>query len=157
MGVMTFQGESLPWELSPLEALRRWPSDRRVLMLHSGRPDARWSRYTVLTTATGAYRFDASGQGSGHSSWLGEPGDCPVTAGGWTQHPLRDLERVLADHEAMWVGYLGYDLGRFIEKLASPAADDRGWPIVQMHRCPGWLVHDNQTGQWNKCGTWRTG
>ncbi|GAB4111348.1 MAG: aminodeoxychorismate synthase component I [Phycisphaeraceae bacterium] len=54
----------------------------------------------------------------------------------------------------MWIGYLGYELGRYIEKLPSRALDDRGWPIVQMHRCPGWLVHDNLTGDWRACGTW---
>ncbi len=126
-------------------------------MLHSGRAEARWSRYTILTTADGAYRFDASGDGSGKSEWLGEAGGCPVEAGAWSDRPLRDLERVLADKESLWVGYLGYGLGKFIEKLPCRAEDDRGWPIAQMHRCRGWLVHDNQTGSWSACGSWRGG
>jgi para-aminobenzoate synthetase component I len=154
---MTFHGEELSWEMSPLEALSRWPGGHRVQMLHSGRPDARWSRYTILTTATGAYRFAAGGKDAGQSVWLGEPCAYPVAVDGWSHHPLRDLEKVLADHEALWVGYLGYDLGRSIEKLPCRAEDDRGWPIVQMHRCPGWLVHDNQTGRWSACGAWRGG
>ncbi len=157
MGLMRFQGTKLSWEINPLEALRRWPRDRGVLMLHSGRVDARWSRYTILTSGTGAYCFDASGDGVGRSVWLGDAGGCPVGAGVWLHHPLRDLERVLTDVESLWVGYLGYDVGRYIERLPSRAADDRGWPIVQMHRCPGWLVHDNQTGGWIACGAWRGG
>lgn len=64
---------------------------------------------------------------------------------------------VLADRGALWIGYLGYDLGRYIERVPERALNDRGWPIVQMHRCPGWLVHDNLTGRWMACGTWRGG
>jgi para-aminobenzoate synthetase component 1 len=157
MRVMTYQGDKLTWDLSPLEALKRWPRDQRVLMLHSGRPDAKWSRYTILTTASGAYRFDATPDGSGRSVWLGDPAECPASVGQWSHHPLNDLERVLADRESLWVGYLGYGVGRFIEKLPCRAQDDRGWPIVQMHRCPGWLVHDNQTNTWSACGVWRGG
>ncbi len=152
---MTFQGVPLTWELNPLEALRRWPGDRRVLMLHSGRPDVRWSRYTILTSATGAYRFGPEGVGPGRSRWLGDGDECPTAGDAWSHRPLRDLGRVLADRESLWLGYLGYGLGRYIEKLPSQAEDDRGWPIVQMHRCPGWLVHDNQTCRWSACGAWR--
>jgi para-aminobenzoate synthetase component I len=126
-------------------------------MLHSGRVDAKWSRYTILTSATGAYRFDGAGERSGRSVWLGGAEGCPVKAGGWSHHPLRDLEQMFDDRDVLWVGYLGYDLGRHIEKVPSNATDDRRWPIVQMHRCPGWLVHDNQTGVWKACGTWRGG
>jgi para-aminobenzoate synthetase component 1 len=148
-------GTNLPWTLGPLEALRRWPIGQRVLMLHSGRPDARWSRYTLLARADGAYRFVTDQAGGGRSEWIGTPESCPVQLDQFKHRPLRDLGQVLADREALWVGYLGYDLGRYIEKLPSLANDDRGWPIVQMQRCPGWLIHDNVTGQWRACGAWR--
>ncbi|MEZ6192245.1 MAG: chorismate-binding protein [Phycisphaerales bacterium] len=148
-------GTELPWTLSPLEALRRWPIGQRVLMLHSGRPDARWSRYTLLARADGAYRFVADQAGGGRSEWIGTPESCHVHVDQFKHRPLRDLGQVLADRESLWIGYLGYDLGRYIEKLPSMANDDRGWPIVQMQRCPGWLVHDNVTGQWRACGAWR--
>ncbi len=157
MRVMNFPGTpgtNLPWTLSPLQALQRWPSDERVLLLHSGRPEARWSRYSMLARADGAYRFVADVTKAGRSEWVGEPQTCPVAPDQWKHRPLRDLEQVLADRESLWVGYLGYDLGRYIEKLPTIAKDDRGWPIVQMQRCPGWLVHDNVTGQWRACGTW---
>jgi para-aminobenzoate synthetase component I len=154
---MTYQGTRLSWTLDPLEALRRWPVDRRVLMPHSGRPDPKWSRYTLLAGADGAYRFRINEQGEGISEWVGEPGGCPGLGDNWTHRPLRDLQRVLADRASLWVGYLGYDLGRYIEKLPSKAADDRGWPCVQFQRCPGWLAHDNLTGDWYACGNWRNG
>ena len=157
MRQMNCEGTKLSWRFSPLEALGRWPNDRGVLMLHSGRADSPWSRYTILTSATGAYCY-AAGQGDhGRGTWLGDPAECPGRHVEWSHSPLRDLERVFADRDALWVGYLSYDLGRYIEKLPSVAADDRGWPIVQMHRCPGWLVHDNTTGQWTACGTWQGG
>ncbi len=126
-------------------------------MLHSGRCDPQWSRYTVLGAADGAYRFRAHDQSNGQSEWLGEPDGCPIPEDDWAHRPLRDLDRVLADHGSLWVGYLGYGVGRYIEKLPSQAVDDRGWPIVQMERCPGWLVRDNLTGSWSACGTWRSG
>lgn len=157
MRVMNFPGTNLPWTLGPLEALRRWPADRGVLLLHSGRPDARWSRYTLLTRADGAYRFSEDKSGVGRSEWVGSLESCPVAADRWKHRPLRDLEQVMADRESLWVGYLGYDLGRYVEKLPSLAANDRDWPIVRMHRCPGWLMHDNVTGVWRACGAWRGG
>jgi len=167
MRSMWHDGDPLDWQLSPAEALRRWPRDQSVLMLHSGRPDPKWSRYTFLTRPTGAYRYAIGPDGAGRSQWLGDPAgnpDVPASApdvsrrntpGGWSHRPLKDLRRVLADRDSMWVGYLSYDLGRFIETLPDRARDDRHWPIVQMHRCPGWLIHDNQTHRWRACGDWR--
>ena len=153
-GRMPQPGDELDWKLDSLEALRRWPADEPVLMLHSGRADARWSRYTLLTRAQGAYRFGTDSQGEGLSEWIGESVDAMPEPGDWSHRPLKDLGRVLADRDALWVGYLGYDIGRDIEKLPSHAMDDRGWPIVQMHRCPGWLVYDNVAGKWSACGSW---
>ncbi len=157
MPMMPYQGTPLSWTLSPLEALSRWPSGQRALMLHSGRPEPRWSRYTLLGRSDGAYRFRADGRGNGHSEWLGEPEGGPIAGDKWTHRPLRDLGSVLDDPSPLWVGFLGYDIGRYIEKLPSQAVDDRGWPIVQMERCPGWLVHDNLSGSWSACGAWRNG
>jgi len=154
---MPTPGTPLDWTLSPLEALRRWPADQRVLLLHSGRPDPRWSRYSILTQAVGAYRFDADSGGHARSRWVGETEACAFDTNAWTHRPLSDLDRVLKNTEVLWAGYLGYDLGRYIEKLPSLAEDDRSWPIIEMQRCPGWLVHDNVTGRWQACGTWRNG
>ena len=154
---MLDQGVELGWSLSPVEALRRWPGDEPVLMLHSGRADARWSRYTLMTRGEGAYRYSVDARGAGRSEWLGEDLGEGLAGAEWSGRALKDLERVLADRDVLWVGYIGYDIGRSIESLPSRAVDDRGWPIVQMHACPGWLVHDQLTGQWSACGTWRAG
>jgi len=157
MFLMHSKGTELSWGFSPLEALGRWPDDLGVLMLHSGRDDSPWSRYTILTSATGAYCYTSGHPGESRGCWLGASSSCPGGDAEWSHGPLRDLERVFSDRAALWVGYLSYDLGRYIEKLPSRATDDRGWPIVQMHRCPGWLVHDNQTRRWRACGTWSAG
>ncbi len=154
---MPQEGTELDWNLDPLGAMRRWPADQPLLMLHSGRADARWSRYTLLTSPRGAYSFGVDEHDQGRSVWLGERSGCPVKMDAWVNQPMRDLGKVLTDREALWVGYLGYDVGRYIERLASRAVNDRDWPVVQMHRCPGWLVHDNLTGSWRACGLWCEG
>ncbi len=154
---MLHQGYQLTWNLDPLEALRRWPEDRRLLMLHSGGDGSAWSRYSIFTSDAGAYRFGLDEKGCGVSEWLMGNDDVYRPRCNWSHKPLRDLNRVLADRESLWVGYLSYDIGRFIERLPSRAAIDRDWPIEQMHRCPGWLVYDNLTQQWSACGTWRQG
>jgi para-aminobenzoate synthetase component I len=160
---MWLQGDLLDWRMSPAEALMRWPSDQPVSMLHSGRQDRKWSRYSILARPDAAYVYSANPDGVGHSRWIQYPQDESVNTApvlspeGWAHRPLDDLATLLADRESLWTGYLSYDLGRFIEKLPDKARDDRRWPIAQMQRCPGWLVHDNQTDHWRACGTWRGG
>jgi para-aminobenzoate synthetase component 1 len=139
-------GVTLDWSVDPLAALARWPGDRPVVMLHSGRTHARWSRYSVLAEPVGAYRFAAD-----RSAWVG--GSAPAID--FTHRPFRDLHTVLdADADALWVGYLGYDLGRWVERTPAAAADDRRWPILQFQRCPGFLVHDHTIGRWTAHGSY---
>ncbi|MFW6060177.1 MAG: anthranilate synthase component I family protein, partial [Phycisphaeraceae bacterium] len=152
---MRVEGLSLPWSMTPLEALRRWPRDRAVVMLHAGRYHPRWSRYSVLAEPCGAYRFRLLEGDEPRSDWIGAPEECPFE-GEWSHRPLRDLRAVMHDDEAMWIGHLGYDLNRTIERMPRRAAADRDWPVVQMHRCPGWLVHDAAEDAWYACGTWAT-
>jgi len=142
-------GRELPWQMTPVEAVRRWPADQRVLLLHSGRPHPRWSRWSVLAAAEGAYRFDAAGR----SGWVGgpPPGALPALR----HRPFADLRSVLAAcPDALWIGHLSYELGRWIERLPAHAADDRRWPVIQMHRCAGFAVHDALTGRWSAHGDW---
>lgn len=147
-------GTELNWPLDPLEALRRWPAARPVAMLHSGRLHPRWSRWSILAEPAGAYRFTT------RSEWI-DHAPRPASAASygsaftWAHEPFTDLEQVIADRSALWIGYLSYDLGRFIEVVPARARTDRDWPVVQMHRCPGWLVHDGLTGRWTAHGTWR--
>lgn len=145
---MLGEGVPLDWSYSPLDALARWPADRRLFMLHSGRLDPKWSRYSVLAEPTGALLFDG---GTTHAMGLD---DLPSADGGWRDHPLTDLRQAIhADAgQALWLGYLGYDTARWIEKLPTHAADDRGWPVMQFERCAGWLVYDALENRWTAHG-----
>jgi para-aminobenzoate synthetase component 1 len=143
-------GAPLDWQRNPLDVLRAWPADRRVFMLHSARPDARWSRYTVVAEPAEAVRHQHG------RTRFSDPQSVLAQSVTLTHKPLSDLRAVLdidADR-SLWLGYLGYDLGRSIEHLPAPPIDDRGWPDFQFERCAGWLVHDNQTGRWTAHGTY---
>ncbi|MCC6682362.1 MAG: anthranilate synthase component I family protein [Phycisphaeraceae bacterium] len=117
--------------LTPLEVLRRWPGDRRLMMLHSGRFHPRWSRYSYVAAPDRFYRFDQP------------PGE---------GKPFAELRDLLRDPQVIWIGYLGYELGHWIEKLPSRAARDRGWPVIWLAGCTSWSVHDAATGQWSHHG-----
>lgn len=163
---MDTHGRELDWRFDPLEALRRWPTDRRLLMLHSGRHDRRWARWSVLAQPVGTYQFletpsvaghTGKSPPQGHSRWIGPTQHRPIHQ--FTHKPFDDLRQLLnatADN-GMWIGTLGYDLGRWIERLPDGpglAKDDRGWPIIELGYCPGYLLHDALTNTWQACGTW---
>jgi len=138
----------LDWTLDPLAVLARWPVERRVLMLHSGRLDRRWSRYTMIGSPDGTLRITGDPP-AGQSTWLGDaPPPAPRTG-----EPWRDLAAFTAD-SSLWIGYLAYDLARWSETLPSRARDDRRWPVLEFGRLPGWLVHDRLEGRWYACGSW---
>ncbi|MFI4859926.1 MAG: anthranilate synthase component I family protein [Phycisphaerales bacterium JB063] len=141
------EGLHLDWRCTPLDTLARWPADRPVFLMHSGRLDPRWSRYSVLAATAAALRF--TGERTEH---MGQGLAAPPA--GWRNHPLYDLRTAL-DHDAgrsLWLGYLGYDTGRWIEHLHDAPVDDRGWPIMQFERCPGWLVYDGLLQTWTAHG-----
>jgi len=175
---MDTHGRELDWRFDPLEALRRWPADRQLLMLHSGRHDRRWARWSILAQPVGTYQFletpwatgcqspapsrsrlvaDVSSPPQGHSRWIGPTQHRPVNP--FTHKPFDDLRQLLntTAGNGLWIGYLGYDLGRWIERLPSGpglAQNDRGWPIIELGYCPGYLLHDSLTKTWRACGTW---
>ena len=144
-------GRQLDWDFDPLEALARWPSNRRAVLLHSGRFDARWATRSILAEPVGTYLF---GDSRPHlSRWIG-PADRGLT-GKFRHKPFADLRCLLECSNALWVGYLSYDLGRWIERAAQGpdgAVDDRVWPIMEFACCPGFLVYDLKTGRWTACG-----
>ncbi|MEM6257228.1 MAG: anthranilate synthase component I family protein [Planctomycetota bacterium] len=143
-------GVNLDWTYDPVDVLTRWPVDQRIFVLHSGRPDPNWSRYSIVAKPTEAVRHE---QGQTQFS---EP-DRPLSRSFETAHKaFTDLRRVLeADGgSSLWLGSLGYDLARSIEELPGPAADDRGWPDFQLERCDGWLVYDNQMRRWSAHGSY---
>ncbi len=146
---MTFEGVDLPWNFDALEALARWPIDRRVMLLHSGRPHSRWARWSILSEPAGTYTFD------GQSRWRGPDGT--INSSKLTDRPFSDLRYLQSATDAPWIGYLGYDVGRWIENLPSRAANDRDWPIIDLGWCPGYLVYDYVTQRWRACGTWGDG
>lgn len=143
-------GVQLDWQHDPLEVLAHWPADRGVFMLHSARPDARWSRYTVIAEPTDAVRYD-----NGRTRWS-RGSDSTAKQFEPSHHPLTDLRQIFAADagRSLWLGYLGYDLGRYIEQLPDPPRDDRGWPTYQLERCEGWLVYDNTTSRWTAHGSY---
>lgn len=119
-----------PWNgLTPMEILRHCSQKQRVVMLHSGRVDARWSRYTYLATpSSDVYRFD------------GEPG----------RKPFAELRKL--DSGAMWIGYISYDIAPWIERLPTRARRDRDWPIMWFARCDACAVYDGLTRTWSNLG-----
>lgn len=143
------QALQLDWDATALGVLARWPASDPVYLLHSGRLDPTWSRYSVLARPDGAVRFDGQ-----HTEQRGLDKASFPTA--WTDHPLRDLRAALAADRgrSLWLGYLGYDTARWIEHLPDAPANDRGWPVMQFERCPGWLVYDNLTRAWTAHGSY---
>jgi len=139
-------GVQLDWPLDPLEVIARWPDSQRLLALHSGRFDPCWAKRSLIASPTATYRFvNVDG---GRSELLGER-----SGPNFTHDPFRDID-LLMDWPGLWIGYLSYDLGRFVERLPDSAADDRGWPIVELGYCPGWLTYDMAERRWEACGTW---
>jgi para-aminobenzoate synthetase component 1 len=153
-------GGVLPWNASPLALLNGWPTDRRVVMVHSGRRHRRWARWSILAAPVAWYRFDG-----GRSSVCGT---LPVPTPPLVHDPLHDLDGLLHATRPFpagrqpelpfvggWIGFLSYDLARQIEPTAVAAGgaeDDRGWALVEMAYCPGALVYDNRSGTWHAVG-----
>ncbi len=146
LGVISDRKNQLPWNLDPVEAFARWPAERPLTVLHSGRTDKRWSRWSLLAEPHGFWRSD-----DGRSVCVGLP---DALASLTKNHPFGDLQRLVEHDDALWAGYLGYDLGRQVERIGSSATRDRRWPDAVLARCPGWLVHDRVTQGWWACGAW---
>lgn len=137
----------LDWRLTAAQAVARWPRELPLLALISGRYDPRWATRSIFATPAGKSSRNL------FSLKADQGAPCRVAS-----DPLDNLRRrVASDPAAMWIGYLAYDLGRWIESIPTLAADDRGWPIVQMHRCPGWLELHHATQRWSAHGMWSRG
>lgn len=145
-------GHQLDWQITPPQALACWPAGRRAFLLHSGRLDPRWSRYSVLAEPSGAVRFDDE------RTIHHRLDDLTSTMHAVIDHPLGGLRQTIqADAgRSLWLGYLGYDTARWIEHLPDAPTDDRGWPVMQFERCPGWLVYDALEGTWTAHGRYVT-
>jgi para-aminobenzoate synthetase component I len=144
--------QELGWQFDPLEALRRWPGDRRLLLLHSGRYHPRWSRCSILAEPAGIYRFHGCRKSGGRSHWTAP--EVLDLSRRFTHKPFSDLRLLLAaaPAQARWIGYLSYDLGRWIEHQPSRARADRDWPMIELAYCPTYMVHDTAANRWRRCG-----
>ncbi len=143
-------GVQLPWEFGALEALQRWPVERRAVLLHSGRFHRRWARWSILSEPLGTFRFSGAG-----SHWIGPSALRPAIQ--FTHRPMTDLRAALGATQGLWIGHVSYDLGRWVETLPSVTVDDRDWPLVDLGWCPGYLVHDGLTNTWRALGRWESG
>ncbi len=140
----------LDWSCTPLEAAAAWPQDSPLVMLHSERPQAGRSRWSILASPRAVLR-------------LGEP------PGG---DPLSELRRLEADSgggrragspglpfAGGWIGYLAYELGRILEPAAAAGrpggalrADDRSWPLGELCWCQDAAIYDHLAGEWYAVG-----
>ena len=154
---MVRHGRQLDIPFTPLQLLNRWPANLSMVMLHSGRFDPLWSRYSILASPIGSYRFTSKGVGEGHGEWIGPMESCPLRSP-LTDRPFRDLRSLVATAgDGLWIGSLSYDLGRWVETLPAKAKDDRHWPVVELAYCPGYLLYDGETNNWFACGSWQGG
>jgi len=150
MPTMLHDARPLELDATPLQVLAGWPAERPVAFLHSGRLNARWSRYSVIAEPRGTLVSER-----GRSRWAG-----PAHPGPLALHDdaLRCLDRVTRDDDALYLGYLGYELAHAIEPVLGPAPvpdDDRSsdvWPELIMHRCPVAWVYDHREGRWSVVG-----
>ncbi len=147
-------GAQLDWRHNPLDMLRAWPTDRPVVMLHSGRYDSSWARRSIVAEPAGRFVYVAdcerSGSTTGMSQWIHHAGESHPPA--FTHRPFADLRQLVQSLPGLWIGSLSYDLGRWVECLPTIAGDDRHWPIIELAWCPVWFVHDTRDNTWQCCG-----
>jgi para-aminobenzoate synthetase component 1 len=151
---------ALDWPEIPEDVAARWPLDRPLLWLHSGRLHKRWARWSIMATPRALWRVEADGR----SRWVG---DVPVALRDvrFAHDPLRDLDALLRatsietptapandlPFHGGWIGFISYDLGRIIEPRATmrehtPHADH--WPLMELAWCPSALIFDHANRQW---------
>jgi len=120
---------ALDWTIDPIDALRRWPEDRPVGLLHAGRFHPRWARRSILAVP---------------DDWVIFPHDASPE-----RDPFDELARaVAAAPDKLWIGYLGYDLGRWIEAIPQHAENDRDWPLLAFARCARFAMFDHERRAW---------
>lgn len=128
----------LDWDLDPLEVAARWPAERSLAVLSSGRTDARWSRWSLLA------------EPEPQCDWVwSDPSQI--------RRGFAELEAKVKRDAAPWLGFVGYDVAYGLERIDSSAQTDHAWPAAAMRRCPGWLLHDRVEGRWWAGGTWAGG
>ena len=125
-----------------LRALRAAPPGEPVLLLHSGRFDARWAKRSLLARPRVWFRHTADGR----SQLLDARTLAPHPAASLLTHDLwGDLRALLHDARfpGRWFGYIAYEVARLLEpaKLppqgpAHPPHAPHAWPLVELAWCP---------------------
>lgn len=125
------QGQPLQLDATPMQLLAELAPGIRVLMLHSGRTDPTWARYSLLGFPTTTFRFDANSKGD----------------------PFTQLRQVTGQHDrGIWIGNISYDIARWVELLPTQSQSDRHWPIMHWDYCPAYLIYDHIQRQWHTGG-----
>lgn len=147
-----------------LDLVRSWPRNRGLLVLYSARFHPRWARWSLIAEPAGFYRFLSLETDEPVPAWP-PPGrsvlemclatSCAPAPPTFQHQPWPDLRQILK-WPGIWVGYLAYDLGRWIEKLPQRAKNDRSWPLIELAWCPGWVIFDQARQQWYAGGSWAT-
>ena len=133
----------LKLDAQPRQVLARWPVRRPVALLHSGRLNGQWARYSIIAEPQGTLVSEA-----GRSQWVGpdHPRDAPLPG-----DALDALDRVTTGDDALYLGFFSYELAHAIEPVLGARAPTRGetWPDLVMHRCPVAWVYDHQDKRWS--------
>lgn len=148
---MAIVRRSLDIELDPLDAMRRLCRRASPLFLDSAASHSDFGRYTVLmceptgllcTRTAGGTLIDFGG-----SRRILEEGPFAALAPGF--RPFQVVEKP-DDVPCMvgWAGYLGYEVGRFIERLPQTTKADIRLPVVRLGFYDTSAVYDHRTKRW---------
>lgn len=143
----------LPW--TPTELAKRWPSaDRLVAMISADDVDGRYAAWSLI----GLARPQSTSQTTRNASEIQARADTEPS------QALDHLQKQITEQpDALWVGYLSYDLGRRLEPGPSASlqsagtngsTDDRHWPAMSFHRLDGYLLYDHVHKTWLACDAW---
>ncbi|MGH3546285.1 MAG: anthranilate synthase component I [Mycobacteriales bacterium] len=134
---------------TPIGLFRKLAGGPGTFLLESAEPGRSWSRYSFVGVRSIATLTELDGQ----AHWLGEP-PAGVATGGDPMTALRDTVAALATPRADdappltggMVGYLSYDVVRYIERLPDTGARDLPLPELGMMLVTDLAVLDHHDG-----------
>lgn len=144
---------------NPLAGVGGWPLDEPLVALVSCGEAVEWSRWSVLARPRGWVRARMGASGAAVYDTVG---DAPEIRG----DPVDAIDRLLAWGRGRagsgvfsggWIGWISYDLGRWIEPTArshasAAAAADREHPLWEFAWCPDAVVYDGVRRAWQVVG-----